>query len=241
METKVCAICGIEKPLSEFAKKSDRPTGVSYCCTLCNRERKKTWYEENKEEVKQERDSRREEIREYDRQIYAKNQPSVRIRQKDYYGENSDKVMAQQREALKENPAKGLLKLAKQRVKSSGWELTITEEDIQVPEFCPVFGVRLEFGRMDDRDNSPSLDRIDSTKGYIPGNVAVICWAANKLKSNGTAEQHRRIADWMDAQTQSTEQFAVRTAIERIDAYNDGRLAPEGLWDLSIPITEEEA
>lgn len=200
VKTKKCSICGETKPLSEFAKKSGRKDGTSYCCTLCNRKRHKTWYQDNKEEIKQERDDRREEIREYDKQIYEKNRDSVRARQKVYYEENSEQVMNQQREALKDNPAKGLLKLAKQRVKSSGWELTITEEDIIVPEFCPVFGVRLEFGRMDDRDNSPSLDRIDSTKGYIPGNVAVICWAANKLKSNGTAEEHRRIADWMDAQ-----------------------------------------
>lgn len=198
--TKRCGICGEVKPLEEFAKKSGRKDGVSYCCTLCNRRRHQDWYQTNKASIKEERDSRREEIREYDRQMYEKNKQSIRVRQKDYYEENARKVMDQQREALKDNPAKGLLKLAKQRSKKSGIEVAITEAEIIIPEFCPILGVRLEFGKMADRGNSPSLDRIDSTKGYIPGNVAVISWAANRLKSNGTAEQHRRIADWMDAQ-----------------------------------------
>ena len=207
METKICSICGLEKPLSKFAKKSDRPSGVSYCCILCNRARHKKYYDENPERAQAYRDMTAEQRQEYDKLRYEENKEEIRQHQTEYYKENSAKVMEQQREALKENPAKGLLKLAKQRVKSSGWELTITEEDIVVPEFCPVFGVRLEFGRMADRDNSPSLDRIDSTKGYVPGNVAVICWAANKLKSNGTAEQLRRIADWMDSVSQTEKEL----------------------------------
>jgi hypothetical protein len=143
----------------------------------------------------------REEIREYDRTIYAKHRPQIRQRQKNYYAENSEKVMAQQRQALKDNPAKGLLKLAKQRCKKSGVVCTITEKDIVIPEFCPILGVKLEFGDMATRDNSPSLDRVQSELGYIPGNVAVISFKANRIKNHGTAEQHRRIADWMDAQT----------------------------------------
>lgn len=31
-----------------------------------------------------------------------------------------------------------------------------------------------------------SIDRVDSTKGYIPGNMVLCCWFVNKMKSNAT-------------------------------------------------------
>ena len=36
------------------------------------------------------------------------------------------------------------------------------------------------------QDNSPTLDRIVPELGYVPGNVAVISWKANRLKGNNT-------------------------------------------------------
>lgn len=52
--------------------------------------------------------------------------------------------------------------------------------DIQIPELCPVFKTPMV---------SPSLDRIDSSKGYVKGNVRVISKRANQLKSNATVEE----------------------------------------------------
>lgn len=33
---------------------------------------------------------------------------------------------------------------------------------------------------------SPSIDRIDSAKGYTPDNCRIICWALNRFRGNGT-------------------------------------------------------
>src|SRR3546814_14524029 len=46
-----------------------------------------------------------------------------------------------------------------------------------------------------------SLDRIDNTKGYVRGNVAVMSYKANRLQNEGTAEEHEIIAAWMRKQT----------------------------------------
>jgi hypothetical protein len=78
---------------------------------------------------------------------------------------------------------------ARTRAKALGLEFNLEESDITIPETCPVLGMPLVFGRLTRNDNSPSLDRIDNTKGYVKGNVVVISMRANRLKNNGTLEE----------------------------------------------------
>ena len=89
-------------------------------------------------------------------------------------------------------PEASLLTNAKRRAKKRGIAFTITKEDVIIPEFCPVLGIRLVYGRQRGRGpspDSPSLDRLDNNKGYIKGNVAVISHRANTIKSNATAQE----------------------------------------------------
>lgn len=75
---------------------------------------------------------------------------------------------------------------AKVRAGEKGLLFTITKKDIVVPTHCPILGVELvPFSG----SYSPSLDRMDSSKGYIPGNVWVISNRANTLKSDSTAHE----------------------------------------------------
>jgi hypothetical protein len=62
---------------------------------------------------------------------------------------------------------------------------------IEYPKVCPVLGIELDWKpkRNGGHDNSPSLDRIDSTKGYVKGNVMIMSTLANRMKSNATIEQ----------------------------------------------------
>lgn len=89
---------------------------------------------------------------------------------------------------------------AKKRAKETNVPFTITKEDISVPDVCPVLGIPLEFGGgtgVENRANSPSLDRIIPELGYVPGNIAVISYRANLLKSNGTLEEHKMLVEWL--------------------------------------------
>ena len=45
---------------------------------------------------------------------------------------------------------------------------------------------------------APSLDRIDSSKGYIVGNISVISLRANMLKNNATLNELKMIVKWLD-------------------------------------------
>lgn len=94
---------------------------------------------------------------------------------------------------------KWLWLLAKDRARERGIEFAITAADIVIPEMCPVFGTRLTPGTPTDKDNSPSLDRLDPGRGYVPGNVVVMSYRANRIKNDGTAAEHRAIAAFLEA------------------------------------------
>ena len=85
-----------------------------------------------------------------------------------------------------------LLNASKQRAALKKREHTLTLEDIKelYPRDgkCPVFGFDLQFNSAGFRETSPSLDRIDSNKGYTRDNVQIISWKANRLKAYATVE-----------------------------------------------------
>ena len=87
---------------------------------------------------------------------------------------------------------------AKTRSKAKGIEFLIVLDDIVIPEFCPYLGIPITKSKIKSSDNSPTLDRIDSSKGYIPGNVEVISMRANVIKNSGTYLEHRMIADRLE-------------------------------------------
>lgn len=86
-----------------------------------------------------------------------------------------------------------LLNASKQRAALKNREHTITLADIQqkypVDGKCPIFGITLQFNSVGFRDNSPSIDRIDSTKGYTHDNIQIISWKANSIKRNASLEE----------------------------------------------------
>jgi hypothetical protein len=88
---------------------------------------------------------------------------------------------------------------AKQRARRDGREFTIFPEDIHIPDVCPVLGTPLLVGgTYTKRANSPSLDRIDNSKGYTPDNICVISNRANNLKNDATPEEMRRVLAYME-------------------------------------------
>jgi hypothetical protein len=80
----------------------------------------------------------------------------------------------------------GLLSNAKQRSRINNIECTITLEDIIIPEICPILKVPLIRGTKNNYKFSPTIDRIDSTKGYTKDNIKVISMKANTMKNNAT-------------------------------------------------------
>jgi len=64
-----------------------------------------------------------------------------------------------------------MLFAASKRAKKKGLIFSLSEEDIIIPSTCPLLGIPIMKGDKKISPNSPSLDRIDNTKGYIKDNI----------------------------------------------------------------------
>jgi len=96
------------------------------------------------------------------------------------------------------DPRSKMFARAKSRAKKKGLDFSITLSDIIIPEFCPILGCKLECksGKPGGQKASPALDRIDSNKGYIKGNIQIISHLANMMKSHATEEEMISFAKW---------------------------------------------
>lgn len=84
------------------------------------------------------------------------------------------------------NIKKTMINRSKSRAVKKGVAFTITEDDIDIPEKCPVFHHAFI---LNDPDWTYSLDRIIPELGYISGNVIVISNKANIIKNNATPDE----------------------------------------------------
>lgn len=99
------------------------------------------------------------------------------------------------RRRIGKDPLKYMLALAKKRAAEKGVPFSIEYSDLVMPTHCPVLGMKLEAETARGRNNaSPSLDRKIPHFGYVQGNVEIISMRANWLKSNGTADELRKVA-----------------------------------------------
>lgn len=90
-----------------------------------------------------------------------------------------------------------LWKGAQTRARKKGVPFEIGMEDIEVPEYCPALGIKLEQTDGLPGDCSPSLDRIIPELGYVPGNIMVISRRANVIKQNADWVEIRMVSDWL--------------------------------------------
>lgn len=90
----------------------------------------------------------------------------------------------------------------KSSAKKRGISFELSPVDIDavgIPITCPILGIPLYFHRDRVQDDSISFDRIDSSKGYSVDNLVVISYRANKIKSDATLDELRRIVNFYDS------------------------------------------
>ena len=144
---------------------------------------------------------RKSRQREATRRYKTRHPERVRQVRKSHYYEK-EKIACRKR---KQDPKKWLatvLPSIRFRAKKAGLECDIEVGDIDVPTTCPILGVELVFGAETGgipHEHSPSVDRIDPTKGYTKNNCQIISTRANRLKYNATIDEVRALLAWMES------------------------------------------
>lgn len=167
-QTKICPKCGRELPLSAYSKGTGK-YGRRSICKECDRELHNTpEFRERRRLRRAERRNSIEGLREREKQTDL----NRLITNEDAY-------------------KKYIIRSAKRRAALKHIPFDVDYTDIQIPEYCPLLGIKLnkhvgDGGRYDD---SPSLDRIVPELGYVRGNVWVISDRANRIKSDATLDE----------------------------------------------------
>ena len=157
---------------------------------------KKKYYQENKDTV----------LKDY----YQRNKESIAKQSKKYYQENKEKIVKRAKEHKQRNPllSQSQILCGSARGRSRKNKTPIDLDFISKPNImewlkhqsrCELCNIEFSIGykgKSGGRSNSPSLDRLIPSLGYVPGNVSLICFRCNAKKSDATFEEYERMYYW---------------------------------------------
>jgi len=156
---------------------------------------------------------KKDKSREACRQYYAANRDRISARRKAWYYANRERLLVDKKEYAKRNPhmlgrrrktdkAYALWQTCRHRARKKNLPFDLFVEDIVIPERCPALGIPLISGSKGSMDNWPSVDRKVPELGYVRGNICVISYKANRMKSNGTLEELINLVRWLTGNSQ---------------------------------------
>ena len=103
------------------------------------------------------------------------------------------------------NPIPQLISGFRNRAKKQNVPFNLTVEDMKdliknAADVCPALGVKMEIAKLfaNDSNYSPSFDRIDPKKGYTKSNIVIVSNRANRIKSDATVDEIRKVADFYE-------------------------------------------
>jgi hypothetical protein len=166
---KVCIKCKETKLLTDFTTSTTAKEGRHPVCKECTAARQGAWYHEVKDTLEYKQKQKKQHAR-----SYAKSKMNWHVNLF--------------RTAKDRHPARGL----SFSLPDPEYLLTLWE---QQGGKCYWFGVPMLPTVEKYHPARPSLDRIDSSKGYEVGNVVLSCLAANRGKSDTDPEVWRQFCD----------------------------------------------
>lgn len=171
---KICSSCEEEKMIDNFDYSSNGLNNLRNDCKLCRSNYGRTYKTNNRDLIT---------IRARER----------RARKKEYYSQYDKRFRNTYHKSLKGYACK-LFSGAKHRSTKKNMEFNLTSEWVLeklTPLKCEATGFTIDIaagGEYKTHPLQPTLDRIDSRRGYTTDNVRVTCWWWNVMKQDWTDE-----------------------------------------------------
>lgn len=154
------------------------------------------WQLENPDYNKKWADENRDKVNSYAKKSREANPERVAEIRKRHYKKNKEAIIADAKKWAKDNPERKILNAARRSATANSIPFDLEIEDIVIPETCPVFGIPLFFSDGPRTWNTPSIDKIVPELGYVKGNIRIVSWRANWLKSNATHEELEALSQY---------------------------------------------
>jgi hypothetical protein len=162
------------------------------------RQYRKKYYEDNKEHKAIYRENNKQKIKALQKKWYEENKERIKAKMKEYTLKFPGKIAENRRKWADRNVEKRMFRSAKNRATRENILFDLEVSDIVVPVKCPILNMELKHdNRGNAKYNSPSLDKIDNSKGYIKGNIQVISYKANTMKGDATPKELLQFAYWV--------------------------------------------
>jgi hypothetical protein len=221
-ENKKCSKCGQIKPLNEFNKNKTKKNGVSSLCKLCHSEYRKKHYLGNKDKVLKQVAEYNLKNPQLKTKI-NENKLFNRINKKagriyECKCDECDNIIFVTKKDIEENNIKYCSKECKKKQNKSDYyhylkqiekraikinkEFNLDENfikellEVKQKNRCNYSNIEIRIYDKNAKkslNNSASLDRIDSQKGYTKDNVHWVCLGINYMKLNYSDEETHKL------------------------------------------------
>lgn len=147
-------------------------------------------------------EERRQAKRASNKRHYEANREQQLERMRTWKGRNPEKAAEATRRWQEANPERALFNQCKCNARQRKLPFDLTPamvEAMLAGMTCSATGLPLSFERVKGERYArspwyPSIDRLDNSRGYVPGNVRVVCSIYNFMRSNHSDEDVLAVA-----------------------------------------------
>ena len=184
LKSKICSQCGLDDGSVDFKVGARKCNG---CLTENRKRSQQKFIALNPDYGKKWESANRDLVKLKKKEWYSKNKQRMQDEYESNFANDPD-FNKKKWSARKETSIRLRYYRVKYNAEQRGIEFNVDLSYFEsLPMTCHYTGVELTIER--NRDNTISYDRLDNSKGYVPGNIVTCCVNVNEMKRKMTKQE----------------------------------------------------